>query len=356
MDILSDTLRVVRLTGALFFSADLSLPWAFRSPPADELRSNLRSDSECLTLFHILERGQCWITVNGVVSFQMREGDAVVFPHASSHIISGTQKPQFSDIQSVPIDALLKAADGGVASVAFGGRGETSRVVCGYLQCDQKFNPMVGSLPMVLWMRLGRHADSPLIVEDGQFPPWCILQIEKGQWLETTLQHTVEEAERGTPGNADMLARLSEIMFVEGLRRYMQQLPPEYEGWLAAVRDRSIGRVLQMMHAQPYRAWTVEDLASAAAVSRSSLAQRFTSLMGETPMQYLTGWRMQLAKHFLRQTNLTIGAIATRTGYTSEVAFNHAFKRHVGQPPVTWRKGEEPAPKDRRQSMTGWVD
>ena len=146
-----------------------------------------------------------------------------------------------------------------------------------------------------------------------------------------------------------MLARLTEIMFVEVLRRYMQQLPADFEGWLAGVRDRSVGQVLQLMHAEPSRAWTVEDLAyapflvfvfvSAAAVSRSTLAQRFTSLIGETPMQYLTGWRMQLAKFLLRQSDLTITEIASRTGYTSDVAFNHAFRRYVGQPPVMWRRG-----------------
>jgi AraC-like DNA-binding protein len=341
VDILSDTLQVVRMTGAIFFKADLSSPWAFHSPPADELRSHLRSSSECLTLFHILERGQFWITVNGNVSFLMREGDAVVFPHGRAHIMSSLREPSSSDVQSIPLDTLVADANGGVTSVTFGGHGEASRVICGYLQCDQKFNPMVGSLPMVLWLRLGQHADSPLIVDDGKFPPWCVLQLQEGQWLESTLQYTVQEVNKGRPGNAAMLSRLSEIMFVEVLRQYMQQLPPEYDSWLAAVRDRSVGQALQLMHAQPDRPWTVEDLASAVAVSRSSLAQRFTTLIGETPMQYLAGWRMQIAKHLLRQTNLTISEIASRTGYTSEVAFNHAFKRVVGQPPVTWRKQGE---------------
>ena len=345
MDILSDTLRVVRLTGAIFFEADLSSPWAFHSPPSEELRTHLRSSSECLTLFHILAKGECWITLKGSVSFKMREGDAVVFPHGNAHILSSLQTPPASIIHPVPMESILAASNGGIASFTFGGEGESSHFICGYLQCDQKFNPLIGSLPMVLWLRLGRHTDSPLIVEDGQFPPWCILPIDKGGWLETTLQYTAQGVSNGSPGNSAMLARLSEIMFVEVLRRYMEQLPVEYEGWLSAVRDRSVGQVLQLMHTQPERAWTVEDLASAAAVSRSSLAQRFTSLIGETPMQYLAGWRMQLAKYLLRQTNLTIGEIASRTGYASEVAFNHAFKRNVGQPPVTWRREEEVALK-----------
>jgi AraC-like DNA-binding protein len=341
MDILSDTLQVVRLTGAIFFDARLSSPWAFYSAPADELRSRLHSSSECLTLFHILDKGECWVTIKGHVSFLMREGDAVVFPHGSPHIVSSLQKPEPATIQPTPIDELLQLGKHGIASITAGGNGTPSRFICGYLQCDQRFNPLVGAMPTVVWLRRSTHSESPLIVEDGEFPPWCIVTLEKGQWLETTLQHTIQELNSGNPGNTAMLARLWEIMFVEVLRRYMQQLPEEYEGWLSAVKDRRIGQVLQLMHAEPNRAWTVEDLAEAAAVSRSTLAQRFTALIGETPMQYLTGWRMQLAKNLLRQTNLTIPEIASRTGYTSEVSFNHAFKRNVGQPPVMWRKGAE---------------
>ncbi len=340
MDILSDTLRVVRMTGAVFFRADLGSPWAFHSPPADELRSHLRSDSECLTLFHIVDRGQCWITIDGVVSFMLREGDAVVFPHGSAHVMSSLREPPESEIHTIPIEALVRDSREGVASVSFGGQGDQTRMVCGYLQCDQKFNPLVGALPAVLWLRPGGHEDSPLHVQDRRFAPWCVVRLDKGQWLETTLRHTMEEVKRGGPGNAAMLSRLSEIMYVEVLRRYMQQLPGEVEGWLAAVRDRSVGKVLELMHAWPDRAWTVEELASAAAVSRSSLAQRFAALLGETPMQYLAAWRMQVAKYLLRQTNLTIADIASRTGYASEVAFNHAFKRYVGDPPVAWRNAE----------------
>lgn len=346
MDILSDTLQVVRLTGAIFFDAHLSSPWAFYSAPADELRSRLHSSSECLTLFHILDKGECWITIKGHASFLMREGDAVVFPHGSSHIVSSLQKHEPAAIQPTPIDELLRSAKGGIASITAGGNGMSSRFICGYLQCDQKFNPLVGSMPTVVWLRRSRNGESPLIGEDGQLPPWCIVSLERGQWLETTLQHTIQELNSPNPGNTAMLARLWEIMFVEVLRRYMRQLPEEYEGWLSAVKDRRIGQVLQLMHAEPNRTWTVEDLAEAAAVSRSTLAQRFTALIGETPMQYLTNWRMQLAKHLLRQTNLTISEIASRTGYTSEVAFNHAFKRYVGRPPVAWRKGAELLPED----------
>lgn len=341
MDILSDTLRIVRLTGAVFFDADLFAPWAFYSPPADNLRPLLPTASECLTLFHILDQGQCWISVDGVATFQMREGDAVVFPQGVPHTISSYKDPPAEALQTIPVEELLAQSREGVATITFSGQGEQSRFVCGYLQCDQRFNPLIGALPQVLWLRLDKHESAPLSNNAGQFPPWCIIPVGKGQWLETTLQHTTSELKRRTPGNGAMLARLSEIMFVEVLRRFMDQLPLENRGWLAAVRDPNVGRVLHLMHKQPERAWTVEDLASEAAMSRSTLAQRFASMIGESPIQYLAGWRIQLAKHYLRQTNLTIAEIASRTGYTSEVAFNHAFKREVGEPPVAWRKNEE---------------
>jgi AraC-like DNA-binding protein len=338
MDILSDTLRVVRMTGSIFFNAELFSRWAFISPSPEELRTHLRSHSECLTLFHILHRGHCWITLDGVASFLMQEGDAVVFPRGNSHTMSSFQKPNAVERHPLPVEVLHGPSHGEIPSITFGGGGEATELVCGYLQCDQKFNPMVGSLPTALWLRHADHADAPLTIQDDRFSPWCILPVKKGQWLETTLQYTTNEARTRTLGNAAMLGRLSEVMYVEVLRLYAQQLPAEDHNWLAAVRDRSVGSVLELMHSHPERAWTVEDLASAAAISRSGLAQRFTSLIGETPMQYLTSWRMQLAQHLLRESNMTIGEIAARTGYASEVAFNHAFKREVGRPPVAWRR------------------
>ena len=132
------------------------------------------------------------------------------------------------------------------------------------------------------------------------------LAIQPGDWLETTLRHTVEEALGERPGNTDMLARLSEILFVEVVRRYMQQLPAAQHGWLAGVSDPVVGHALRLLHARPEHAWTVEDLAQAVAVSRSSLAQRFTALIGETPMHYLAAWRIQLAKYLLKQTDLNL--------------------------------------------------
>jgi AraC-like DNA-binding protein len=152
------------------------------------------------------------------------------------------------------------------------------------------------------------------------------------------MRHSIEEADGARPGSFAMLARLTELLYVEVLRRYMQQLPSGHTGWLAGVKDPEVGRALRLLHARPERQWTVEDLAREVGVSRSGLAQRFTELTGEAPMRYLTGWRIELAKHLILQASLSIAEVAERVGYESEAAFNRAFKHHVGVPPVGWRK------------------
>jgi AraC-like DNA-binding protein len=159
-----------------------------------------------------------------------------------------------------------------------------------------------------------------------------------GTWLSTTLKFTTNEAKAARPGNAAMLGRLTELMFVEILRQYMQQLPADQDGWLAGLNDVQVGKALRLMHANPARDWTVSELAHEAAISRSALAERFTQLIGESPMRYLAGWRVQLAKQMLRDGDCSIAGIAARVGYESEAAFNRAFKRGAGSPPAAWRK------------------
>jgi AraC-like DNA-binding protein len=222
--------------------------------------------------------------------------------------------------------------------LSFGGGGRTSRFVCGYLNCDQRFSPLVEALPTMLLVRsrddysaidgIDSHGSRPTTVPQGS-----------GTWLGTTLKFTVNEARIGRPGNAAILGRLTELMFVEILREYMQRLPADAGGWLAGLNDPYVGKALRLMHANPARDWTVDDLAHEAAVSRSVLAQRFTDLVGEAPMRYLANWRMQVAKQMMRDGARNIQEVATRVGYDSEAAFNRAFKRATGSPPAAWRKG-----------------
>jgi AraC-like DNA-binding protein len=226
-----------------------------------------------------------------------------------------------------------------IPQVDYGGGGEATRFVCGYLHCDQAFDPLIGALPTMLCVS-GRDGARQRLRSEAEAAerPGVVLVGADG-WLATTLRHTVEQADATDPGSSAMLARLTELLYLDVLRRYMQQLPSGHIGWLAGVRDPEVGRALRLLHARPDRPWTVEDLAREVGVSRSALAQRFTELTGEAPMRYLTGWRIQLAKHLMLQTGLPIAEVADRVGYESEAAFNRAFKREVGAPPVTWRKG-----------------
>ncbi len=334
MDVLSDTLRVVRLSRAVFFTTQFSSPWALWSPPPDQLARLLNAQTDCITIFHIMVRGQCWVTVNGQALIRMGTGDVIILPHGDAHTLGSQLDVTPQPITSIPLSRPPSGDE--PLHIEYGGGGEVTRFICGYLQCNQQFNPLMASLPTLLWLHVG-HSDESKSMAETALPPWCIVPAVSGAWLDTTLRHTVEEVTGERPGSSAMLERLTELLFVEVLRRYMQQLPAEHAGWLAAVRDPEVGKALQLIHAHPERSWTVEELAQQAAISRSGLAQRFTTLLGEPPMHYLLGWRMQLAQYLLSQTQLSITEITDRVGYTSEAAFNRAFKRYVGQPPATWR-------------------
>jgi AraC-like DNA-binding protein len=333
VDVLSDVLRVVRLSGSVFFMGEFSAPWALDEPRADELAAYAMPNAECVVLFHILAEGGCYFEAQGLPPVKLESGDVIIFPHADKHRMCS-----HTGARPAPLDgAVAQAVADGVGQISLGGGGKTSRFICGYLNCDQRFNPLLGALPNILVVRARDEYSSVEAVDRNGVRP---AQVPQGSstWLSTTLKFTVHEARSGRPGNGAMLGRLTELMFVEILRQYMQQLPADNTGWLAGLNDPCVGKALRLMHAEPARNWTVDELAREAAVSRSVLAQRFTDLIGEPPMKYLTTWRIQLAKQMLREGR-SIQEVATRVGYDSEAAFNRAFKRAAGIPPAAWRKG-----------------
>ena len=333
VDVLSDTLRVLRLSGSVFFTARFGSPWAFLSPPAGDMAQFLGLSSDCVTPFHVLVEGNCSIEMENHQTIEVSGGDVVIFPHGAAHVMGSGQ-------QATPLllsTLLPPLSSGRIPVVEVDGPGEVTRFICGFLQCDRQFNPLLGALPNAMVVTNRTHASNG----DGRARSGeRAAVIHPGEWLDVTVRQTMEEADRGDQGNIVMLGRLAEILFVEVLRRYMQELPPTQPGWLTGVKDPVVGQTLGLLHASPERDWTVDELARAAAVSRSTLSDRFTLLIGEPPMRYLTRWRMQLAQHLLRQTDLSIAAVAARVGYASEVAFSHAFKRYIGQPPVSWRLTE----------------
>jgi AraC-like DNA-binding protein len=334
MDVLSDVLRVVRLSGAVFFTADFSSPWAIESPLPDKLAAAVMPEAECVVLFHILVDGECEVDCQSHPVTVMESGDVVVFPRGDQHTMrshgAGTSSPLASIFSPGNHDEP--------PNLSYGGGGRTSRFVCGYLNCDQRFSPLVEALPTMLLVR-SRDDYSSIEAVDTRGTLPAVVPQGSGTWLGTTLKFTVNEARAARPGNAAILGRLTELMFVEILREYMQRLPANQGGWLSGLNDPHVGKALRLMHENPVRDWTVDDLAREAAVSRSVLAQRFTELVGEAPMHYLASWRMQLAKQMMREGAGNIQDIATRVGYDSEAAFSRAFKRATGTPPAAWRRG-----------------
>jgi len=193
-------------------------------------------------------------------------------------------------------------------------------IVCGFLGCDlQPFNPLIASLPRLLHLRATD--------DDG--------------WIAQFTRQAVAESSARRAGGEAMLARMSEMMFVDAVRRYTDQLPTQSAGWLAGLRDRFVGRTLALMHERPAQDWTIDELGRRVGLSRSSLHERFVQLIGITPMQYLAQWRMQAAARLLLDTRASVAAIALDVGYESEAAFARAFKRLVGKPPATWRRERE---------------
>ncbi len=238
-----------------------------------------------------------------------------IFPHGDAHHIfsaKGAARPY----PDYGVTAKIKARD--LSPLHAGGGGAVSRFVCGYMTCDPYLSrPILSGLPPVFKVNL--RADG------------------SGQWLESSIMHLVEEAASERVGSQAMLAKLSEALFVDTLRRYVTALPDEQIGWLAGARDPLVGKSLGLMHSRVAHPWTIADLAEAVGISRSALVERFTRYVSEPPMAYLTRWRLQLAARSLEKTSRGVADIAADIGYESEAAFNRAFKREFGQPPGRYR-------------------
>jgi AraC-like DNA-binding protein len=313
MDALSEILKVVQLNGAIFFNARFTAPWCVESPAEASLAPLLGLGSERVLLYHYLVEGSCQITLEGMAPQRLSAGDVIVFPHGDAHTMASSSegRPQRMDAQ-----AILRERP---RLLHFGGGGEATRLVCGYMTCDPRlFQPVLAALPRVVTISL-RNTD-------------------RAHWLETSLQHAVDEANSPRPGAEGVLAKLSELMVVQTLRQYVAQLEPEHSGWLSGLRDRAVGKCLALMHEKPAHPWTVDALAREVATSRSVLAERFTHFVGQSPMQYLGRWRMALATNYLKRSSLSLARIAEEVGYETDAAFSRAFRREFGIPPAAWRR------------------
>lgn len=312
MDVLSDVLRVVRLTGAVLFDVHARPPWAVQSPASPALSAAMPG-SERVLAFHFLLEGEAWAQVierEGTPPLRVAAGEAVIVTGGREHVISSEPgmrtAPRF-DLYRRREDQRLP-----YALTAGSGAGPEARLSCGFIGCDARpFNPVLEALPPLLVVRPN----------------------------DELVRMAIAESEAPTPGGETILARLSELLFLQAIRQHLAALPGDATGWLSGLRDRHVGRALALMHGQPARRWTLDALAQEVGLSRSVFAERFAALVGLPPMQYLATWRLQRAAWLMEVQGLGIAQAAAEVGYESEAAFNRAFRKRLGVPPGEWRRG-----------------
>jgi AraC-like DNA-binding protein len=348
MDVLSEVLRVVRLSGAIHICAEFTRPWAILTSPPEMLASRLLLGAEAIIPFHIATAGGGWLSLGKVAPIAIEAGDVVVFARGAQHVLASGP-----NLTPVPIRDIYRPSPGQITVLRHGGGGEASRFVCGFLHSDQRFGPLLDAMPALTCVRVRDGAIRlETFTETGRYAEPITLDQDP-RWWTAAIDHLVSEAARPGPGNHVVLARLSELLFMEVVRWQLTYISEGRGGWLAGLDDRHVGRALSLLHAEPARAWTVEELAHEAAISRAAFAKRFADLVGEAPMQYLAGWRMHLARRQLRESTLGLAEIAARVGYESEAAFSRAFRRLVGVPPASWRQANAPSSELAAQAGNG---
>ena len=314
-DVLSDVLRSVRLSGAVFFDFEMSSPWVAEAPPSREIAASVMPGAQRVIEYHLIARGGCWAQLIGEEPVFLREGDLIVFPQGDAHVLSSAP-----GMRATPDLSMFRRRQTLPLVYEMGGGGEDrARVVCCFLGLDERpYNPLLTALPRVVHL-------------SARGPNAAV------GWLGTLVNIAVTESGARRPGGENVLARLSELMFVEMIRQYLETLPPAQTGWLAGLRDPVVGQALAIMHTEPAADWSVEGLARETGVSRSVFAERFAGMVGQPPMQYLALWRTQLASRLLADGG-QVAEVAAAVGYESEAAFSRAFKRFVGLAPATWRR------------------
>lgn len=316
-DALSEVLRAVRLTGAIFFKMEAREPWVAEAAPTAMCGPLLMPRSQHVFEYHAVRDGAAWGGLLDAPPVRLEAGDIIAFPRGDAHVLSSApgmrQPPSLEFYREV-------AAVGHPYEVSLGEPGPpAASIVCGFLGCDDRpFNPLLDALPRMLHLRTRGQRD--------------------GAWLDHLIGAAVAESTGARLGGGSILTRVSELLFLELVRRHAESLPPGGTGWFAGLRDPHVGRALNLLHGRPAEPWTLERLAREAALSRSSLAERFARTVGQPPMQYLARWRMQMAAGMLAGGGLHVARIAEAVGYESEAAFSRAFHKMAGMPPAAWRR------------------
>lgn len=328
-DTLSDVLRSVRLRSAVFYYVSCDGAWVAEAPASHEIAAAVMPGVEHLIEYHVVTAGECWAAIVGEPSRKLRRGDVILLPRGDPHVVSSAPGMRADPL----VDSYFEMRrEQRPFRVRYGGGAArevsphstpavpadpATQLVCGFIGCDLRpFNPLIATLPRLMHL--------PASDDDG--------------WSERFVHIAAVESASRRPGSEALLERMSEMMFVDAIRRHVDTLPEQSKGWLAGLRDRFVGRALALLHEQPAAAWTIDEIGKRVGLSRSALHERFVDLIGQPPMYYLAQWRMQIASRLLLDTQSSIAAVALEVGYDSEAAFARAFKRSTGMPPAAWRR------------------
>jgi AraC-like DNA-binding protein len=314
MDALSELLKVVRLSGGVFLEAFFTAPWCVRAQIGPEDCRHVLTEAASVVAFHYVLDGRMLLQLGGAAPVEVTAGSVVLLPRNDMHLLASD-----AGLASVDADALVQMQrEGALARIDHGGGGALTRIVCGFVATEMRRHPLLDALPQFLVLDLKGRPE--------------------GEWVASSFRFAAQEVASARAGSETVLARLSELLFVEAVRGHLAALPAEQRGWLAGLRDPAIGRALAQIHARVAHPWTADALAAEALLSRSAFAERFTTLVGVPPMSYLTAWRMQVAGQNLRESRRSIAQVAETVGYESEAAFARAFKREMGVSPGEYRR------------------
>ena len=282
MDALAEVLRAIKIDAAIYLNGEFSEPWCVLAPEATSLAPLFGRDGAHVIVYHLLCEGRARCEVDDSDPVDLSAGDLVALPHGHAHRIGNGRYATPIDVSN----ALPGLLERGLQPLMAGGGGTVSKFICGYLACD-------------------RHLSQAFLTG---LPPLIRLNIRddvSGQWLENSLRFSVAQAASRDAGALEVVAKLSEVFVAEALRRYQRELPPGQTGWLAGAREPAVGRALMLMHHRSAHPWTLPSLAHEVGVSRSVLSERFRHYLGESPIAYLTRWRLRLGARALTSTGHT---------------------------------------------------
>lgn len=297
MDALSDVLEKIKLSSAVYFQSDFSVPWGMDVPNGP------------FAQFHIVTEGKCLLKTQGKVT-ELSAGDLIVFPNGTEHWLADSLSSK--KISGAEVVQSIMSGDS-----IFQGDSVSTTLVCGHFEFDRMVqHALIRSLPELIYITQA--------------------QIEEKEWLKNIIALVIQESAAGRQGNEVVIKKLGEILFIHALRAYIEQTEID-RGFLAALKDERISSSLKLIHNAPEESWTLESLARKVGMSRTSLSNKFRELVGETPMNYLTNWRILNAKELLRESDLSVREVAHKIGYQSETAFNRVFKDRVQITPLKFR-------------------